>query len=46
MLQHMPLEHVFPPILANLSRAIKLCNDSEQLADQPAGRTQPGHGAA
>jgi PAS domain S-box-containing protein len=32
MLQHMPLEHVFPPILANLSRAIKLCNDSEQLA--------------
>jgi hypothetical protein len=32
MLQHLPLEHVFPPILANLSRAIKLCNDSEQLA--------------
>ena len=34
MLPQMPLEHVFPPILANLARAIKLCNDSEQLASK------------
>ena len=33
MLQQLPLEHVFPPVLANLARAIKLCHDSEQLAD-------------
>lgn len=33
MLQHLPLEHVFPPILSNLARAIKLCHDSEQLAE-------------
>lgn len=33
MLQHLPLEHVFPPILSNLARAIKLCQDSEQLAE-------------
>ncbi|PXX51257.1 HD domain-containing phosphohydrolase [Aquitalea magnusonii] len=33
LLQQLPLEHVFPPVLANLSRAIKLCQDSEQLAE-------------
>lgn len=32
MLQQLPLEHVFPPVLSNLARAIKLCHDSEQLA--------------
>ncbi|WP_293762682.1 HD domain-containing phosphohydrolase [uncultured Aquitalea sp.] len=30
---NIPYDHVFPPVLANLSRAIQLCQDSERLAE-------------